>query len=269
VSIFNFNLEELLTFCGVLIRYSILFSILPFIGDKMIPAPVKVLLSLSVSVVLFPSLLASGKVNPRDALVWGSTASGIMGTIALEVLFALCLGFSARLVFDGISFGANLVGNFMGFASASIYDPHQETHTEIIAHLQNTIAMLVFLSLDGHHLMLRAALDSYRFVGLGKMTLQNNLGQRLVALTGEVFQFGLQIAAPVAISLFAVNIVFGVLSKAMPQLNVFMLSGAVTALLGFIVMWISVPEFQGEVAVIFGKIGDWMQGVMMALGSRS
>lgn len=269
MSLFNFNIGELLSFCGVLIRFSVLFSILPFIGDRMIPSPVKVLLSLSISVVLFPSLIATGRVQPKEAMIWGSTASGIIGTIALEVLFALFLGFSARLVFDGISFGANLVGNFMGFASASIYDPHQEAHTEIIAHLQNTIAMLVFLSLDGHHLMLRAAMDSYRFVGLGKMSLQSNLGQRMISLTGEVFHFGLQIAAPVAISLFAVNMVFGVLSKALPQLNVFMLSGAVTALLGFIVMWMSVPEFQGEVAVIFGKMGDWMQGVMMALGNRS
>jgi flagellar biosynthetic protein FliR len=267
VSFFNFNVEEMLSFFAVLVRFSILFAVLPFVGDRVVPAPVKVLLALAVSIALFPALVATGRVKPVEAAFWGSSASGIIGTVALEVMVGLLLGFVAKLIFDGISFGANLVGNFMGFASASVFDPHQESQTEVIAQIQTTVAMLIFLALDGHHLMLRASLDSYRIVGLGRASFGASVGQRLIQMTGETLRFGIQIAAPVAVAIFSVNITFGVLSKAMPQLNIFMLSFAITSIVGFVVMFLSVPEFQGEVGILYGKMWDWLQEMLRALAS--
>ncbi len=268
MSLFNFNTDEILTFFAVLVRFTVLFSVLPFIGDRFVPSSVKVLLGLAVSFALFPSLVASGQIKPQDADVWGSSASGIIGVIALETLFSLALGFTARLVFEGISFGANLVGTFMGFASASMYDPHQESQSEVVAQIQTSLAMLIFLALDGHHLMLRASLESYRIVGLGRAQFLAPFSHRLIQMTGEVFKFGLQISAPVAISLFAVNVVFGMISKAMPQLNILILSFAITASIGFIVMFLSMPEFNNVITKILGGIGDWMVSIMLALSGR-
>jgi flagellar biosynthetic protein FliR len=265
MSIFNFNMEEMLTFFAVLVRFSILFSILPFVGDRVVPVPVKILLSLVISIALFPALVASGYVHPGDANIWAVTPGGIIGTVALEVIFALALGFSARLMFDAISFGGNLVGTFMGFATANTFDPHQESQTQMIAQLQTYLAMLVFLALDGHHLVLRASLESYQIVGLGKANLLAGFSQRLIQLSGDVFRFGLQIAAPVTVSMFATNIVLGIMSKAIPQLNIFMLSFAITTLIGFFVLFLSLPEFAETVGGMFAKAGDWMGSIMLAL----
>ncbi len=268
MSLFNFSPEELMTFFAVLVRYSTLFSVLPFIGDRAIPAPIKILLAFTVTLALFPALVSSQQISVQTATKWSATSSGIAFTIVLETLFGLILGYTARLVFEGISLGANLVGNFMGFASASSYDPHQESQTQIIAQLQTAIAMLVFLALDGHHLMLRASLDSYRVIGMGKMGFTAAFSQRLIHLSGEVFYFGIQVAAPVAISLFSVNVVFGILSKAMPQLNIFMLSFAITALVGFFVMLINLTDFQGSASAILNRIGDFMESIMRTLVER-
>lgn len=265
MSLFNFNIEELYTFFAVLMRYSVLFSVLPFVGDRVVPAPVKVLLAFSVSIALFPALVATGSIHPGDAVVWARTPVGIINTIALEILFGLAIGFTARLAFDGISFGANLVGTAMGFAAAASYDPHQETQTQVIAQIQTAIAMLIFLTLDGHHLMLKASLESYHVVGIGKAAFSSTFNQKLTHLTAEVIRLGIQIAAPVAISLFSVNIVFGIMSKAMPQLNIFMLSFSVTAIIGFFVMLISMPEFQGAVAEITAKVGEWIEAVTLSM----
>jgi flagellar biosynthetic protein FliR len=263
--LFNFNVEEILTFFCVLIRFSVLFSVLPFIGDKTIPVLLKVLFSLIVSIALFPSLVATGKIHPADAYVWGKTPSGIISTVALEAFFGLIMGFTAKLIFDSVAFGANLVGNLMGFASASIYDPHQESQTEVIAQLQTTLAMLVFLSMDGHHLMLRAALDSYHIVGMGKAAFGAASGQKLVELTGEVFRFGLQLAAPVGVAIFAVNVAFGIIAKAMPQINVLVLSFSVTALVGLMVMFLGNSEFNAASADVLLRVGSWMESMMRTL----
>lgn len=270
MSLFNLNEYEILTFFAVMIRYSVLFSILPIIGDKLVPVPVKILMALCVSVTLFPALVNSGYIHPGDAMHWGSTTAGIATVVALEVLVALILGFVAKMIFDAISFGGNLTGNFMGLAMATSYDPHQEAQTQLIAELQLAFATLIFLALDGHHLMLRAAMDSYRIAGIG--SIQFSLGAKatdmLIALSGDVIRIGIEIAAPVAIALFAVNIAFAVLAKTMPQLNVLVLSLAASAFVGLLVMFLSVPEFQGAVAEVLGKVGVSMENMLAVMAGK-
>ncbi len=270
MSLFNFSQEELLTFFAVLVRFSVLIAILPVTGDRIVPGPVKVLLALSISIALFPALVANGDVHVGDALAWGSSASGIAATVAMEAIVGAVMGYVARLAFDAIDLGGNLVGTFMGFAMASTYDAHQETQSQIVAQLQLAIAMLLFLAVDGHHLMLRAALESYQIMGLGALAIGktgfNSLfSAKLVELTGEVVVVGVLIAAPVAVSLFAVNVAFGVMAKAMPQLNILVLSMAVSALVGLFVLLISVPEMQGAASSVLQRTGDWMEQTLVAM----
>lgn len=265
---FNFSQEELLTFFAVLVRYSVLISVLPFLGDRFVPTPVKVLFSLALTVALFPALVSSGQVKPGEALGWGSSAGGLLGTIALEAMFGLVLGFTARMIFDALNFGANLAGTFMGFAAASMYDPHQESQTQVVAEFQMAIAMLIFLAIDGHHMMLRATLSSYQIVGLGKAEFGAALSQRLVDLSGQVMKFGIQIAAPVAVCLFGVNVAFGIVAKAMPNLNVLVLSFAVTALVGMVVLLLSLPEYAAVAGGVLGRMEEWMELTKQALATR-
>ena len=95
-------------------------------------------------------------------------------------VIGLVLGFTARLVFDTINFGSNLIGYFMGFATASIYDASQETQTQVVAEIHMAIAMLIFLAMDGHHLMLKASLNSYQVVGLGQASIGTLFAQKLI-----------------------------------------------------------------------------------------
>lgn len=268
MSLFNFDEPMLLCFFAVLVRYGTLMAVLPITGDKVVPAPVKVLLALAATVAIFPGLMATGQVKPGEALLWGATAGGIVRTVGMEAAFGLVLGYTAKLAFDAISFGANLTGTFMGFAMASAYDPHQETQSQVVAEIQMALVMLLFLALDGHHLMLRASLASYDVVGLGQAGLGELLARRLTEITGLVVRFGIQLAAPVAVSIFAVNVVFGIMSKAMPQLNVLVLSFAVTALVGLAVMFLGMPEFLAAAGDVLGRMTEWLEAVKAAMGGR-
>jgi flagellar biosynthetic protein FliR len=156
----------------------------------------------------------------------------------------------------------------MGFSSATMFDPHHESQSQVVAEFYMALAMLVFLALDGHHLMLRAALESYRWVSLGQVDMGGNLGARLVELSGLVIRYGLQLAAPVGIAIFTVNVAFGVVSKAMPQVNILVMSLAVTDLVGLFVMLVTIGEFQGASSQILSKMGDWMIAVARAVGGR-
>jgi flagellar biosynthetic protein FliR len=234
---------------------------------------VKVLLSLAISMALFPALIARGEVRPPEASMWGASTGSLAAVMGFEALFAVVIGFVGRMAFEAISFGGNLMGSFMGFSMASTYDPHQESQTQVIAEIQLAISVLTFLALDGHHLMLRAALESYRVVGVGGMGLLANTGfnaafsQKMVELSGEVVKLGVQLGAPVALALFGVNIVFGVMAKALPQLNILVLSFATSALVGLLVMFLSVPEFQETAGGIVVRAGEWMKGTMVAMAT--
>lgn len=269
--LFNFSQEEILCFFAVLVRFSVLMAVLPFVGDRMVSTPIKILLSLATTLALFPALVARGNINIADAAVWGATTGGIIGTMTMEVLCALVLGFTAKMAFEAINFGGNLVGTFMGFATASQYDPHQETQSQVVAQIQMAIAMLLFLALDGHQLMLRASLSSYQIVPIGGMAafaksgFNGALSQRLIEITADVIKFGLQLSAPVAVCLFGVNVAFGIVAKAMPQINILVLSFAVTGVVGLAILFLSVPEFQGAVTNVFSQMDDWMSSVLLAM----
>ncbi|MBS1960985.1 MAG: flagellar biosynthetic protein FliR [Bdellovibrionales bacterium] len=267
-NLFNFSPEEIYTFFAVLIRVSVLIAVLPVFGDKLIPAPVKILLSLAITLAIFPGLLKQGFVRPGDAAIWAASTWGILRTIGQEVLVALALGFTAKLVFDAIQIGANLASNMMGFSMASVYDPHHETQTTVVAEIQVAIAMLAFLALDGHHLLLHGALDSFRFCGIGEAGATALMQTRLIEMTATVLKFGIQLGAPITLVMFAVNVAFGVFSKTMPQMNVLVLSLGISAFAGIIVLMLTAPEFQTVAANVMSRTEDWMQGMLVAMAGR-
>lgn len=266
--LFQYSPEEFFTFFAVLIRVSVMLAVLPIFGDKVIPAPVKVLLSLAVTFVIFPGLVKQGFIRPGDAAIWAATTWGIVLTIGQEVLVGLTLGYTAKLVFDAIQIGSNLISNMMGFAMASVYDPHHETQTTVVAEIQVAIAMLAFLALDGHHLLLHGALDSYRFCGIGEAGLNSVVQARLIELTGTVLKFGIQLGAPITLVMFAVNVAFGVFSKTMPQMNVLVISLGISAFAGIVVLMLTTGEFQTVASNVMGRTEDWMQGMLIAMAAR-
>lgn len=264
---FQFNELEILTFFAILVRLSVLVSVAPWLGDRSIPGSVKILLSLCITVLCFPALLSRGWVRVSDAAVWGATASGIARVIGLEVITGLILGFVAKLAFEAVQIGGTLVGNFMGYSSASIYDPHVESQSQIIAQFQSAIAMLIFLVLDGHHLVLRALLESYQTIGLGGAQLFGGTAATLIQLSGQVLKIALILSAPIAVVIFGINVAFGMIGRALPQTNLLVLSFGVIALGGFAVLLLSLPEFISQVQLVFERSADWIREVSRSLAA--
>lgn len=263
---FQFNYNEICTFFAVLVRFSVLVSIVPWLGERSIPTLVKIFLSVAITVCLFPVLVNQNIIQPEKAERWSNSIPLLAQVIGLEALFALVLGFSAKIVFQAIQFGGNLAGNFMGFGMATYFDPFSETQSQVVAEIHMAFAMLLFLGLDAHHLLLRAMLGTYSWVGLGEVQMGAGFSEFFIQLTKQVLYFGLVAAAPVAVCIFLVNLVFGVLAKAMPQLNALVLSFSVTALVGIAVLYLSLPEFTEFSKFLFTKMPETMVALSKKLG---
>jgi flagellar biosynthesis protein FliR len=262
----EWNQEELLTFFAVLVRYSTLVAILPFIGDRTVPATVKILFSLILSIALFPILLKTGRVSVAETQVWSATTYGIASVIAIEAFCGITIGFISKMMFDFIEIGGDLVGQFIGFGAANSFDPEQESQTQLVAKIHTTIGMLLFLAVDGHHLMLQAALQSYDWIGMGRLNLGPTFLQTMIDLSSQMIRLGIQLAAPFAVCMFAVTVFYGVVSRAMPELNVLVLSFSMSGFIGLCILFVSLPEFHSVVGEKFYQFEGNLVKVIQILG---
>ena len=265
MSYFQWDQNELLSFFAVLVRFGTMIAVFPVVGEKNIPATGKVLFSLAISLCCFPFLMSSGQVDPSAASIWGASVSGIAGTVVLEALCGVALGYSARLLFMAIQIAGDIIGTFMGFAAASSFDPTQDSQSQLVTKLKTTLGMLIFLSLDGHLVMFRSGLESYQTIPLGGMNLGRTFSMKLMEDSARMIVVGLQLAAPMAISIFSVNVVYGIMAKAMPQLNVLVLSFSVSALIGLFVLVFGFNEFFAVTGNLFEGMAEHMEGMKRAL----
>lgn len=264
----TWSTEELLSFFMVLMRISTMIMVMPIFGDKIVPANVKVLLSLTFSAVLFPILKKGGAIHIADAHAWSQTSGKLVMTIASEVLVGLAVGFAAQLVFFAIQIAGDFMAQLMGFSMASMYDPHMETQTLVLGQILGALAMLTFLSVDGHHLLFKAMVETFTLVPQGHMVMNEAFKNSLVHMVGNTLLFGLQLSAPMATCMLLVNIVYGILGKALPQLNILTLSMASSALIGGFVLLITYPSVQSGMSGLFHTYFDDLKQFLVVYGGK-
>lgn len=264
----SWTTNELLCFFMVLIRVSVLLTLLPIFGDKSIPATVKILLSLCFSAVLFPILKSNGVLDIAGAAEWSSSLGKLLVTVATEVLIGLAVGFASQLVFHSIHVAGDFMAQFMGLSMASMYDPHTENQTMVMGQLLSALAMLTFLALDGHHMIFRALVETFRLIPQGHFVMNEAFKNSLVHLAGNTVLFGIQLAAPMAACMMLVNIVYGILGKALPQLNILTLSMASSVCIGGFVLLITYPSVQNGMANIFNTYFEDLRQFMVVYGGR-
>jgi flagellar biosynthetic protein FliR len=264
----TWSTEELLSFFMVLIRVSTMLMLVPIFGDKTVPATVKVFLSLTFSAVLFPILKANGMIHVMDAQIWSQTSGKLLLTLISEMMIGIGVGFASQLVFQSIHVAGDFIAQLMGFSMASTYDPHMETQTMVMGQFLSALAMMTFLALDGHHMILRAIVETFHLIPQGHFAINEAFKDSMVHLVGNTLLFGLQLSAPMAACMLLVNIVYGILGKALPQLNILSLSMASSALIGGFVLLVTYPSIQSGMGSIFTSSFEDLKQFLVVYGGK-
>jgi flagellar biosynthesis protein FliR len=224
-------------FILVLIRVGAMIIVTPVFGDATVPATVKWGLSILIAVLLFP-IVKAGIPSMRD-LGLLSIVVGIAG----ELLIGIIIGFAARLIFAGIQLAGELLGFQMGFSVASVIDPTSSVQVSVIAEFQYLVSLLLFLTINGHHLFISAIAESYQVVPPLSVHFSGPLLQALIALSKDVFVIAVKISAPVTAVLFFTNVAMGLVARTVPQMNVFMVSFPLQIAAGLIFIGLTAPVF--------------------------
>ncbi len=267
MNIFEWNELQIFTFFHELVRVSSFLVFLPIFGDKVIPAIVKILFGLALTVVMHPILWSGGyRIDPQVIESTSKLILSILGEITLGVL----TGYIARWAFDALQFAGNFAATSMGFSMASVFDPHSESQGISYSELVYVLASMLFLAMDGHHIYLSTMLESFKHVpmaGVKILNMSGEMGQYLIRMTSEVLLMGIKLSAPVAIVIFIINLTFGVVARAVPQMNVLVVSFAANIMIGLFVSLVSLPSYINMVEFAFETYTPEILKFMKILGA--
>lgn len=215
------------------IRLGTFFILAPIFGAQSVPVRIRILLAAAVTLLLFPSLQLQTVLDPLSG-------SGVL-LIIQEVLIGMAMGLVLQFVMAAIVMAGHAMATAMGLGFASSADPQNGVQVTIVGQLYLVLATLVFLSIDGHLFALDIFASSFsRFVP-GEFVLEAGLLWQVVLYSAQLFVTGLLLALPVMTGVLLVNLAFGVMTKASPQLNIFSIGFPMAMMAGFILMVLTLP----------------------------
>lgn len=239
--------REVIIFALVLSRVAGIFAALPVFGGRSLPLRIKVLAIVMITLVSFPALTFTPPAMPTDVFS--------LGVLLLrEAAVGLMLAFITQIIFAAVEFGGQIIGMQMGFTISQIIDPTQGGQTQIMSVLQTLLATLLFLSMNIHHLFIRTIVDSFSIIPIGGFHLNGEIITFLVKRTMDVFVIGVRLAAPVMVSLLLASVALGVMARAFPQMNIFMISLPLNIGIGLIVLGMTLLVFFHVLEVSFGQV---------------
>ncbi len=226
-------LNTMATFVFPLMRISAMFVSMPVLSVHAMPARIRVILSGAIALIVMPVL-------PPLPQVEMLSYTGIMISVQ-QVAIGLTTGFILQMVFAAVIFAGQGVAYGMGLGFASMVDPLNGQQVPVISQIYMISTTLLFLSLDGHLLLIKLLVDSFTSLPIGESFDTNDVWT-ILAWSERVFSDGLLLSMPVVISLLLVNVVFGVASKSAPQLQIFSVGFPITLMLGVLLIWLTVPD---------------------------
>ncbi len=212
-------------FLLVMIRVSVILFMIPFFGSRNWPLMAKVGLVLTLSFLLYP--LARNQTWPALTGVFD------FGLIVLgELMIGLCLAIIMHLILAGLQTGGQMIGFQMGFAVVNVVDPQTGTHQSVVAQMAYLTGVLLFLTLDGHHLFIDAIAESLTTIRPGAAILAPGVLELVVKVSVNMFVLAIKLVAPAMAALLFTHTAMGIVAKAVPQINILLMSFPLTISVG-------------------------------------
>jgi len=242
------------------VRILALVASAPILGNRQIPARVKVGMSLLLTFIIAPTVAIQPNVEPASA----------MGLFILlqQLLVGLAMGFTMRLIFTAVEMSGDIAGMQMGLGFASFYDPQNASYTPIVAQFLGIIAALIFLMLNGHLIMLDALSESFNAFPISYAVPSATALHTLVIWGGSIFIYALQLSMPLIGALLITNMALGILARSAPQLNVFAVGFPITLAIGFATLALSLPYLAPLLERITHSSLETAMSIVQQLGSR-
>jgi flagellar biosynthetic protein FliR len=223
-----------------------------------VPVLIRIALSALVAFLVVPVL----PVVDSTALGMG----GIIKLMVIEISVGLLLGFICRMVFFAIELGAGIIASEMGLSMSNIFNPMGQELMSTPGMLLYWMAIMLLFTLDMHHWLLVGFQKSFAAVPIGGAGLSKALYNEVIARGGQVFFVAVQMVAPVLVCSFLVTLIFSLLGRAVPQMNVFAESFPVKSLAGMFVFGTTCTLMAAHITNYLKRLPDDFLRVAQLMG---
>jgi flagellar biosynthesis protein FliR len=235
----------LISFVWPLARILSMLMVVPVFGHRSVPGRVKIGLSIFITLIVAPAL------PPMPDVGLGSWHG--LHILVQQVLIGMAMGFVMRVIFAAVDAAGEIVGLQMGLGFASFFDPQSAGQTLVLARFFNMLAVLLFLAVNAHLLLLGVLVDSFQSLPISPRPLAGAGFYNVAAFGSTVFAVGLQLALPLIAILLMTNLALGILTRSAPQLNIFAIGFPITLGVGLITLDITLPYFAPQLEQLIGN----------------
>ncbi len=213
------------------IRLSSFFIIVPVLGSRLVPARIRISLSFVITLTIYPLLPDMPIIEALDVQT--------MLLIFEQIIIGSTLGFLVFVMLQIFILAGQTISMQMGLGFASMVDPANGVSVAVLSQWYQALVTLVYLAINGHLLTLEVVVESFYTLPIGQGLFTTDSWMMLALFGSWLFKASLMLALPAISALLLVNISFGIMTRAAPQLNVFALGFPVTMMGGLVVVWVS------------------------------
>ncbi len=223
----------LISFIWPLTRILGLIMVAPAFGHRSVPGRVKIGLGVFIALIIAPTL------PPMPDVGLGSWHG--LFILVQQLLIGIAIGFTMRIAFTAVEAAGEIIGLQMGLGFASFFDPQSAGQTLVLGRFFNILAVLVFLAVNAHLLLIGILVESFHSLPISHQPLLAGGFYNVAAYGSTVFSVGLQLSLPLIAILLMTNLALGILTRSAPQLNIFAIGFPITLGVGLIVLNLTMP----------------------------
>lgn len=242
----------LLARCGGVVAFG------PVFGSERLPPTLKAGLAGVLAFLLTPLVAGRNLALPESA-------PGLAAALVGELVIGAVLGLAVRLVFAGIGMAGELAAVQMGIGLPAALDPHSMTQVSSVNHLLDQVAILTFLIVGGHHAVLAALAQSVAVAPPLSVAFRGSSIEFLLGLFGAALVLAIRLAAPIGAAMLATMVTLGLLNRMAPQINVFMVSFALTLGVGLLVLLAALPVLGTVMVSSFQQLPTTLGALVMGM----
>jgi flagellar biosynthetic protein FliR len=252
-----FLVSRFMVFTMVLARTGALVATAPIFGSQAVPRRVRALLAVTMSLLVTPVYLGTS-IPPVDHLLeYGRL-------LVNEVLVGLMLGLGINILFTGIQVAGQIVSQMSGLSLADVFHPAFDEDVSVFSQLFYFLTLAVFVAVGGHRIVTEALLATFASCPPGHAALGESFADALVSILTQSFVLGIRAAAPLLAALLLSNLVLGLISRTLPQINVIAVGFGLNSLLALGMLFLSIGAvawtFQEPTVDVMQQIGAELVG---------
>lgn len=240
----SYILQNVHVFILLFVRMLGIFILTPFFGTKHVPTVFKIGLGFFASLIVFD-------VMPPVSISIDNVLAYFLLVIS-EFLVGLTIGLASMISFSAVYLAGQLIDYQLGFGLVNILDIHSETQVPLMGNFIYIMTILIFMLMNGHYLLFTFLTKSTEIIPIGKVYFDlSGMTQALTKMVSDMFVIGFRISAPIILTTVLTDLILGIISRTIPQLNVFMVGMPAKVFVGIFTLIIMLPMYLTIVDFIF------------------